>query len=143
MSDATLGNLSDAIPRARAGVTPTTLETPRAARAARRPLDVDAALGTAGMVLGSGAAVVGGVQRGALDMAPCLDGVFTSAVVATLLLLVQGHRPRVAILAVAPIVAIGAVGFFRLHPRPLAPLGVEVLVIGVIVLVAARLRAAL
>lgn len=109
----------------------------------RRPLNVDAAVGAAAVVVGAATAIAGGVlKRGSLDMLPCLDGVFVGGVIAALLFLGQGHRPRFTPLVVAPIIALGAVGFFLLHSRPLAPLGLQIALVGVVVMAAARARAA-
>jgi hypothetical protein len=95
------------------------------------------------MLAGITVAAVGGAWRpGALSLLPCLDGALVSGVVAALLLLLHGYRERLVLAAVAPITAVTAVGFFQLHSRPLAPLGLEIALIGLAALIAERARSA-
>jgi hypothetical protein len=99
-------------------------------------------LGTAVAVAGLAVAVAGGIgRRGALDLLPGLDGTMVAGVLSMLLLVLHGYRPRFAMLVAAPLVAVSAVGFLRVHERPLAPLGLQIALIGAIAVVADLVRA--
>ncbi len=111
--------------------------TPSPARTRADSPWVGTAVAAAGLVV----AIAGGIgRRGALDLLPGLDGTMVSGVVAMLLLVLHGHRPRFAMLVAAPLVAVSAVGFLRVHERPLAPLGLQIALIGAIAVVADLVR---
>jgi hypothetical protein len=102
------------------------------------PVALPMAIALGGLVL----AFAGGLgRRGALDLTPCLDGVFTSGLVAIAALLLQGHSTRFSLAVVAPIVAIAVPGYMKHHPLPLVPLGAEIAVIGAIAALVEILRA--
>jgi hypothetical protein len=98
-------------------------------------------IGTAVALAGLATALAGGIgRRGALDLLPGLDGTFITGVVAMLLLVLHGHRSRFALLVSAPLVGVSALGFFRVHNLPLAPLGLQIAIIGAIAVVTDLLR---
>lgn len=98
-------------------------------------------IGTAVTLAGLATALAGGIgRRGALDLLPGLDGTFVTGIVAMLLLVLHGHRSRFAMLAAAPLVGISALGFFRVHNVPLAPLGLQIAIIGAIAVVTDLVR---
>lgn len=98
-------------------------------------------LGAALAVLGSTVLLVGGGTRpGALDMLPGHDGALVGSVLALGLLLLHGLRYRVALLAASPVLAVTAAGFFIGHPRPLAPVGLQIALYGALGIATAMIR---
>lgn len=99
------------------------------------------ALGAALAVLGSTVLFVGGGTRpGALDMLPGHDGALVGSVLALALLLLHGLSYRVALLAASPVLAATAAGFFIGHPRPLAPVGLQIALYGALGIATAMIR---
>lgn len=98
-------------------------------------------LGASLAALGSTLLLVGGGGTpGALHLLPGHDGALVGSVLALVLLLVHGHGYRFAVLAAAPIAAIAAAGFVVGHPRPLAPIGLQLALYGAIGIATALLR---